>query len=88
MAKHDDSQPDSSTQTTALSRRDEGALARAIGDLAAVLRERPDVGASVRPHNSDAAFAANEYRAIKGALRTFFERGPEHHHYSKSTDGN
>lgn len=77
MAKHDETQhqAQSATQTTtALSRYEEGVLARALADLADAIRHQSQGGRSI---SGDAALAADEYREIKSVLRTFLERAPD-----------
>jgi uncharacterized coiled-coil DUF342 family protein len=83
MAKHGDAQQDSANQTTDLSRQEERALARALSELAAALRDRPG---SDRPHSAEATQAAEEYRDIKNALRTFLEPAPPGYYSNRRGD--
>jgi hypothetical protein len=77
MAKHDETQhpAQSATQATAaLSRYEEGVLARALADLADAIRHQSQGG---RPISGEAALAADEYRDITSVLRAFLERAPD-----------
>ena len=79
MAKHDETshQQQAGTQQTALSRYEEGVLARALADLADAIRQQRGGGRAIC---NEATLAADEYRDIKSVLRSLFEVRPEDCH--------